>query len=273
MKTSTPAPNEGTSGGNSGTPAPEAMMQEAIKHATANPSAANDGPHYGAATYGQAYYPIGDPVVPVSDGARVRMELAARLNDNLLAYVGNHITQMTGNANFPAPQPPAPAFLTLYETFQTALANAMSAKTAYDDALTARDAARAALVEGMNTRGAYVQTASNGNTNVIVSSGLNVRNAPTPVGQLSPPTDLKAELNGTAGVVKLTWKAVNRARGYIVECSPDVQPRVFTQLTNTTKPRAQKELVVGETYVFRVAASGGSTGQSYYSPEVIRGAA
>jgi len=50
-------------------------------------------------------------------------------------------------------------------------------------------------------------------------------------------------------------------------------PLTPISLANTTKPRAQKELVVGETYVFRVAASGGSTGQSYWSPEVIRGAA
>jgi hypothetical protein len=268
MKTIQSAP-EGDNPGN--TSKADLMMQEAIRKAK---EASPDGPHYGdGSTYEHAHYAVGDPGVPINEGAKVKMELSSRSNENLQGYVGNHITQMTGNPNFTTPAPTAPVFLGLFQTFQTALATAMSAKTAYEDALTARDAARAALVEAMNTRGAYVQTASNGNTNVIVSSGLNVRNAPTPVGQLAPPADLKAELNGVAGVVKLQWKATPNARGYLVQCSPDVHPREFTNLANTTKPRAQKELVVGETYVFRVAASGGSTGQSYWSPEVIRGAA
>ncbi len=271
MKTaiSASSPDEGSNVGHGSTPLPAAMQKGQAA------AAASNNLHYGdGSTYGSGgHYAVGDPVPPVSDGGRVRMDLAARNNENLQGYVGNHITQMTGNPYFLLPDPPAPAFLTLFETFQSALAAAMSAKTVYDDALSARDAARAALVDGMNTRGAYVQASSKGNSNVIISSGLNVRNPRTPVGQLPPPVDLKAELNGTAGVMKLQWKAVPYARGYIVQCSLDVMPRVFTPLANTTKPRAEKPLVLGETYVFRVAAFGGSTGQSYFSPEVIRGAA
>lgn len=232
------------------------------------------GPYYGQAHYGQARYAVTDPVVPpVSDGAKVKMGLDSRNNDNLQSFVNNHLTAMTDNPYFPTPAPAPADMLALYTAFQSALAYWVSVKTMLDDAATARDAARAALVEGMNVRGAYVQQASNGNTNVIISSGLEVRALPTPVGQLPPPTDLSAELNGTKGIVKLQWKPVKNARGYILECSPDVQPRAFSTLANTTKANAEKQLAPGETYVFRVAASGGSTGQSYWSPEVIRGVA
>lgn len=268
MKTIQTAPEDENNGSK---PKADPMMQEAIQQAQ---TAIAKGPHYGdGSTYGDAHYAVGVPGLPVNEGAKVKMELSSRSNENLQGYVGNHITQMTGNPNFTTPAPTAPVFLELFETFQTALAAALSAKTVYENALITRDSARVALVEAMNVRAAYVQQASNGNAEVIVSSGLNVRNAPTPVGQLAPPSDFRAELNGVAGVVKLQWKASPHARGYLVQCSPDVQPRKFELLANTTKPRAQKELAVGETYVFRVAASGGSTGQSYWSPELIRGAA
>ena len=277
MKTaiSAPAPDEGKGGGSGGAavPTPESMMQEAIKHAKAHQAGASEGPHYGQATYGQAYYPTVDPDVPVSDGARVKMDLARRNNDNLKSYVANNILQMDGNLNFPTPMPAAASFLTTFTTFDTALTTWVAAKTALRDASTALEAGRAAMIEAMQTRGTYVQTASNGNANVIASSGLDLRNPPSPVGQLPAPTDLTAILNHTAGLVRLTWSPVSRARGYVLECSPDVQPRAFTLLANTTKANAEKQLATGETYVFRVAASGGSTGQSYYSPEVIRGAA
>ena len=62
MKTvSAPVPDEGKGGGSGAAPSPDPMMQEAIKHATAQQAAAPEGPRYGAATYGQAYYPLTDP--------------------------------------------------------------------------------------------------------------------------------------------------------------------------------------------------------------------
>jgi len=273
MKTvPTTAASAATTPATPGAPSLTAAIDTAKANLAANPNA----PHYGDGTTfdSGARYALTDPVTPpVSDGAKVKMDLSSRNNNNLQAFVGNHITQMTGNLNFTDPQPPAPTLLTLYTTFQTALSTWMSAETALRDAISARDAARAALIEGMQSRGAYVQTASNGNRNVILSSGLEVRNAPTPVGQLPPPGNLRAELNGTAGVMKLQWDVVPYATGYLLECSPDVTLRQFSVLSNTRKTKAEKQLATGETYVFRVAASGGSTGQSYYSAEIVRGAA
>ena len=43
---------------------------------------------------------LGDPLPP-SDGAKVKLDLAARNNDNLLAFATQHDQDMTNNAFFP----------------------------------------------------------------------------------------------------------------------------------------------------------------------------
>ena len=99
------------------------MMQEAITKALAQQqqqAGATDGPRYGSATYGQAFYPTVDPALPVSDGAKIKMDLGRRTIDNIIAYIGNHIAMTTDNVNFLVPQPPAPAFLTLFQSLQAA---------------------------------------------------------------------------------------------------------------------------------------------------------
>jgi hypothetical protein len=269
-----PASDEGSGRpkGNGGTPA----AIQAGNDLKAGIAAAADGPRFDQGLhYGDPHlrYPGNAVGIPLPDGGRVKMMLARRNDEGLKTFVANHITSMTDNPNFTTPVPSAVDLLDTYTSFETAFANWVQMRSACDDAALTLEATRADLVDAMNVRGAYVQTESNGNRQVIVSSGLEVRNTPTPVGQLSSPLNLRADLNGDAGVVRLKWRPTFGARGYLVECSPDVQPRAFSTLANTTKARAEKTLVPGETYVFRVAAFGGSTGQSNWSPEVIRGAA
>ena len=59
-----------------------------------------------------------------------------------------------------------------------------------------------------------------------------------------------------------------------LECSKDVTPREWSQVKNTSKTSLfQENMEVGETFAVRIATQGGSTGQSPWSAEVIRGAA
>lgn len=279
MKTaiSAPAPDEGAGNSNGigngnsnggGTPA---------AHPPAPQAQAADGPRYGqGGQYNHGLrYVLGAEGTPSSDGAKVKMDIGTRTNDNLLAYIANHIAAMTDNANFETPLPPAPEFLTLYQDYQAAQAAVMAAKTTYDDAISERDAKRGLMTEGMNARGAYVQTASNGNRNVIISSGLNVRSTPTPVGILPPPVNLLIELNGTPGLMLLSWGRVPYARSYVIQCSPaDTMERVWSPFKTSSSARLRADgLTLGKVYAFRIAAIGGSTGQSDWSAEVVRMAA
>lgn len=253
-------------------------MQEAIKTATANPPLPNPNPHYGQGyTYGQPNlrYAVGvGPELPPPQGAKVKLDLFGRNDLNLFQLAQAHISAMAGNLNFTTPFPTAPDFLTVFTNYANALEACDAAKQAQKQATSFKDEQRDVLMLYLNQRGDYVQGASNGNAPVILSSGFDLKASPTPVGVLAPPINLLLTLNGTPGAMVLSFSSVANARGYLIECSKDVTPRAFVQVKNTSKTSYFMEnMEVGETYVFRVAAQGGSTGQSPWSAEVVRGAA
>lgn len=244
---------------------------EGDQPAAAHPSLPSPGPH-AAARRDRRRPAVADPALPVSDGAKVKMGLFDMKIRELIPYLQNHIEMMTDNPNFPTPQPPAEDFLAQYEVLRDDTLAVLHAETVLRDAVARREQSRAETTAMANVRAAYVQEASNGNRQVILSSGLGVKNPATPVTTLAAPTNLRAELNGEPGMMKLRWEAVDHARIYPLQYSPDVQPRQWVQLENTTKTQVTRTLEVGMTYVFRVAAAG-TPGQSNWSTECIRGAA
>lgn len=222
--------------------------------------------------YGTIRYAVGNPLPPVDEGAKVKMGLTKKTTNQLIPYIQNHIEMMTGNPNFTTPQPLAADLLALFNTYQEAALAVINLEAALKDAVALRDQLRGDLTGAMNVRASYVQQTSNGNRQVILSSGLGAKNPPTPVNSLTAPTNLRVDLNGEAGLMKIRWDTVPHAKTYALQCSRDVTPRVWEPLDSGTKTLVTKTLEVGVTYVFRVAAIG-KPGQSNWSPEVIRGAA
>ena len=276
-----PAPNEGSGLPKGGASAPATPTKETSRQATAgNGEGGIDHPRFDQGlTYGMEglRYPVEDPPValPPTDGAKVKLGLDSRNNPNLAGLASTHIASMLGNPYYPTPLPSAADFDPVYEDFQAALNDWLLAQTALRDASTALEASRVQMVINLNARAAYVQSASNGNANAIVSSGFEVRAAPTPVGELAAPTNLMLMLNGTPGVAHLSWKSVVNSRGYNIQRSPaETMERNWQPYDTTTQARYKcTDLELGKVYAFRIAAIGGSTGQSDWSAEVVRMAA
>jgi hypothetical protein len=134
----------------------------------------------------------------------------------------------------------------------------------------------AGVVAGMmKMRANYVQCASNGNSNAIVSAGFLLRNPRTPVGDLPAPINLLLTLNGTPGVMYLDWDVVLNSRAYNIQVSSaDTMDRAWSLIrTCTTVHQKFDGLELGKTYAFRIAAIGGASGRSDWSAEVVRMAA
>ena len=212
--------------------------------------------------------------LPPSDGAKVKLDLTARNNDNLVAFAKQHDQDMTGNAYYPTPLPNAADFEAILSTFSQSITDWMSARSAANAAASAMATARTAMEAALNTRGGYVQITSNGNTEAILSSGFDVRAARTPATPLDAPSSLAVDLNGVSGLMLLSWQADPYAKGYLVQYSEDVTPRQWqVQPRVSTAKLSLSDMTLSTTYVFQVAALGGSTGQSPWSPEVSRAAA
>jgi hypothetical protein len=129
----------------------------------------------------------------------------------------NVITKLTGNANFPTPDPSLAQAATLcnnLETAQIAADGGGKASTA------AMHAAEKLWDEGFRKLSLYVEKVAGGNEALILSSGFDasgLRNIPA-----HPEFDVKT--GKLEGEVILTHKTLKGTVAYIWECSPDPLP-------------------------------------------------
>jgi hypothetical protein len=178
------------------------------------------------------------------------------------------VLAMTDNPNFPGPTPSLP----------TLEAGSASLETAYNDAQTLRQAAKAktTVQDDRSTEldweltqlAGYVEMASDGDKAKIESAGFSVRNPPAPIGELPPPVDLQVVPSDHAGTADVRWQQVFGAKAYSIERANDAPELDWTVIGNSTKKQATlNSMVSGTKYWFRVAAIG-AAGQSAYSDPV-----
>ncbi|MDX6692428.1 MAG: hypothetical protein QOF02_31 [Blastocatellia bacterium] len=206
-------------------------------------------------------------------------KVKVKLNFNALS-ISEKITRariivqnMTANTvNFPNPTPK------LAEV--TAVIDA--AEQAYNAALTARDISKQrtaeleqqedALDEMASRLVGFVESASGGKEDIILSAGMDVR-APSLASGQPPaiPSSLAPTTGDKDGDVDLSWNASSNARSYVVQSSQT--PTVETSWTQaaivTTSKTTISGLVSGTKYWFRVAAVGGG-GQSGWSDPAVK---
>lgn len=260
-------------------PVPRAVKPKAKRRATRSAPALPNQPTYDS---GLAYdtpglrYAVGDPVPPPPGGAKVRLELGLRTDADLAAFAEAHKEAMAGNPNFLTPTPSAAVFDQWLADFEAKLVELDNMKVILKNLTEQKDALRAGLQAVFTQRALYVEMASNGDPDIIATSGLPLRRPPTPVGQLPWPQNLRVELTQVNGTVMVRWMSVSSAKGYLLQCAEVVEgePRNWQLVHTGGKLRSQqKNMLPGKTYEFRVAALGGENGQSEWSPAVSRMAA
>jgi len=235
-------------------------------------------PHYDdGQTYDSGlHYAVEDPVPPTPGNAKVKLELGNRTDADLAAFAEAHKVAMEGNPNFTSPKPTAPVFDGGLAAFEDKLVELENARLLLKGLTEEKDALRTDLQALFQQRALYVEMASDGNADIIFTAGLPVRRTPTKKGELPWPADLRVEPGLTPCCHVIRWKAVKGARSYLVECAEVVagQPRNWKLVHTGGKLTVTvKNLEAGKTYEYRLAAVGGSTGQSEWSPAVSRMAA
>jgi len=216
------------------------------------------------------FYDAVVPATPNKRMAKVKLNLQHKSDTELVQFNQQHITAMTGNANFPTPNPPAAAFATLATTFENAV-NAVVAGQQTQLQLTAtKETARVAVEAALRQREGDVDTTSAGDEAKILSSGFQVREPAQPVGPLPAPLDFLATMGDLEGHIDLAWSRVRGAKTYLVQMSPYATPRNWTQACIAVKSTCHVEdLTPGQTYVFRIAAIG-TAGQGPWSDESVK---
>jgi hypothetical protein len=210
---------------------------------------------------------------PIPGTAKVRLNVA-RLSDlDLVSACKCHAEAAHDNPLFPDLQPSEEDYQFLIDDFSGSVTEIAALKLQLDAAYQRRDVKRGALEAGTRTRISYVQVRSNSESTAIMSGGFNTQKTPSPIGYLDPPINLFVTLNHEAGSMEVTWNAVKKTRGYLLQYAEgkrgDETPNWILKVA--TKPKLiLTGMKLGTSYLFRAATLGGKGGQSSWSPVVVR---
>ena len=169
----------------------------------------------------------------------------------------NHVVMLTGNTDFPTPTPTTAVL--------TAACDALGlANQAFDFnrgkvEKETRDVAFRALKDLIRELGGYVQANCNGERDLILSTGFDVRRIPEPVGPLPAPGDVRAIVMPYPGRLEVRWRGVRGRNVYELwyTSSDPLDPTGWTVLVLTSKNRYVAEgLTSNKVYTFRVVAIG-----------------
>ncbi|MEZ5383927.1 MAG: fibronectin type III domain-containing protein [Prosthecobacter sp.] len=203
---------------------------------------------------------------------KIKLDLSKKTAAQKISLAQAHVTAMTGNANFPdaGRLPPDAAFATALTALETAEADAIVKKNDWKQAIATRDAAEAALDAALTTRASYCEAAQPSDEAALISAGLPLRPAPTPVGDLPAPGDLAATVGDNEGEIDLSCDPVPGASSYEWQCRVHADGNAWQGAKNSTTSKITVEgLIPGTLYAFRVRAIG-SAGPGAWSDEATK---
>ncbi|MGB4776389.1 MAG: fibronectin type III domain-containing protein [Daejeonella sp.] len=185
-------------------------------------------------------------------------------DQDFLVDAGQIKFSMTGNANFPDPNPSLDEIQEGIDEYSAALDN-MGNGTG---ATLIKEEKRAKLEKKLKKLGLYVESAADGNAVIAESSGFKLRDKGSPVGVLAK-AYLKVVPGPAKGSLHLSVDKVRGAKMYQFEykLSSDTSNDSWKIVVNSQTSVVISNLVSGEEYVFRVAGLG-TNPTRVYSDEV-----
>ncbi|MDX6383379.1 MAG: hypothetical protein QOK48_952 [Blastocatellia bacterium] len=182
------------------------------------------------------------------------------------------IAAMTGNANFPTPQPTLAMAKTVTDELEAAQQDQQAAKRTAEAKTAARNDKEDIFDRTFTQLAAHVESVAGDDEQKIKSAGMDTRAPAAPsAGTLDAPGSVNVTGGDADGEIDLSWEPVDGAKTYQIEQSPDpITATSWKQATATTKSKATIDgLTSGARYWFRVAAVG-TGGQGAWSNPVSK---
>ena len=202
--------------------------------------------------------------------ATVKLALAELTPEEKVQLATNINDSMTGNPIYTTPAPTLASLVATAAGLTAAITNAADKRQQSLVATMELDAAEDALDAAITQLGSYVENTSNGVEADILSSGMGVKGAAVPAGNLSAPGPIAATTGDAPGEVDLSWPRLTGAKSFVIQyatdpATPDGDWKFAT--TSTKSSCTVTGLTAGTRHWFRVAATG-SAGQSPWSSPV-----
>ena len=195
--------------------------------------------------------------------ARVALSFAKKIDTDLIAFVRNVITLMTGNAKYPTPTPTLAALTTSVNDFETAVHDALDGGKI---AIATRNAARVDLMAMMRQLAAYVQANCAADLLTLISSGFDAVRAPSPVGTLPAPQNPRLGLTGKSGELLFRFDRVTNANNYSIQTAPAAAGPWQDEDLSTATRVVIGGLTPGEVIWARACANGSAGASEWTAP-------
>lgn len=127
--------------------------------------------------------------------SRVSLGFSRKIDTDLIAFVRNIITLMTGSTQYPTPSPTLATITTSVNAFEVAVEEALDGGKI---AIASRNAARVELLSLVRQLAAYVQGHCGDDLVNLLGSGFEAIKAPSPVGPLPAPQNVRLVLTESA---------------------------------------------------------------------------
>lgn len=181
------------------------------------------------------------------------------------------VDAMTGNANYPAPNPVLAAVTAKSDALSAAFSAREVAKQTLDERQELLATAGGDLDAALTGLMAYVESASGGDAAKILSAGFEVRGQASPPAPMAQVEGLDSTIGDMQGRVVLRWTPVRGAKSYEVQTSPD--PITSTSWAaagiSTRSTLTLDGLPIGARCWFRVRAIG-SAGPGPWSDPAVK---
>jgi hypothetical protein len=182
------------------------------------------------------FYDGFQPATPKKRMAKVKLNLSKLSIPQKITLTQNIVAGMTGNANFPTPNPALATMTTAKTTLQTKLDAVAAGKTAQKGKVTEQNTAEDALDALLTTQAATVESASLGDATKILSAGMQVADAPGPVVPPGQVLNLVVTAGDNDGSLDFAFDPTFGAHSFEVEISVDpVSPTSWQKKMTVTK--------------------------------------
>lgn len=205
--------------------------------------------------------------------AQVKLNFRKLSVTEKIARAQQIVKAMTDNsANFPNPIPPLADITASIDAVEQANADAMEARALSKQRTAILEEKMDVLDDGMTRLASFVNAASGGKEDVILSAGMDVR-TPALTSNFVPgtPNTINPTMGDHEGEIDVSWNAKQGAQSYILQMS--LNPPTDDSWTQVAVVTASKYTVTGLTsgtkYWFRVCAVG-SGGQSGWSDPAVK---
>lgn len=177
------------------------------------------------------------------------------------------VAKMTGNVNFPNPEPKLADITAAAEALT---ASGEAAKSGAHEAIQNQRMDLQNLRKLLGALAKYVNSASVDDLSKALTSGYEAAKGHEPIVRLDPPTSLRTMHNFKKGEISLRWKPVHGARLY--EVYAESAPGVWLSAGMSSKASITlKDLTSYQAYSYRVTARG-AAGESAAS-DIVTGVA